>query len=250
MGYRKQPFGYRMENGEIMIHSQEADIVKNIFRNYLAGMGFAALAEKLNGQGIQYYPGKIWNKNMLARLLEDERYTGSGAYPAIIGGEILTAAAALRSEKTTPCGTTAVQKALRRLCGCKPPKSAELQVLRLMNRLIKDPTLIFCPTTEKNEALEMAALKEQLDEFLDSQPVDENKAKPLIFQLAAAQYQSIGNEEYETERLRSFFARMTPIRELDTNLLKETVAGIRENPNGMIQITLKNGQSFERGETA
>ena len=39
---------------------------------------------------------------MLARLLEDNRYIGSGVYPAIIGKETMTAAAALRGEKTTP----------------------------------------------------------------------------------------------------------------------------------------------------
>ena len=54
MGYRKQPFGYQMDNGETVIQPEEADIVKNIFRNYLAGMSFAAIAEKLNGQNIQY----------------------------------------------------------------------------------------------------------------------------------------------------------------------------------------------------
>lgn len=249
MGYRKQPFGYRMENGKIVIHPQEADMVKNVFRDYLAGMGFVALAEKLNGRGIQYYPGKLWNKNMLARLLEDDRYIGSGAYPAIISEKTLTAAAALRGEKTTPCGTTAVQKTLRRLCGYKPSKSAEIQVLCLMNLLIKDPTLIRCPELEHKSSVGLFALKSQLDELLDSQPVDESRARPLIFQLAATQYQGIGNEECETERLRDIFAQMTPICELDAGLLKETIAGIRENHNGMIQITLKNGQSFERGET-
>ena len=57
------------------------------------------------------------------------------------------------------------------------------------------------------------------------------------------------SERYETERLRDIFTRMAPVSELDAGLLKETVAGIRENPNGAIQITLKNGQIFERSET-
>lgn len=250
MGYRKQPFGYRMENGEIVIHSQEADIVKNIFRNYLAGMGFAALAEKLNGQGIQYYPGKTWNKNMLARLLEDGRYTGSGAYPAIIGEETLTAAAALRSEKTTPCGTTAVQKALRRLCGHRPPQSAERQILWLMNRLIQDPTLISCPTTEKKESPEAVVLKAKLDGLLEEQPVNEEAAKPLILSLAAIRYEEVGNGEYETERLLDVFSRMDPISELDAGLLLDTLASVSIQRGGKIKITLKNGQIMEGGDPA
>lgn len=247
MGNRKQPFGYRMENGEIVIHPREADMVKNIFRKYLTGMGFAAIAEKLNGQEIQYSQGKPWNKNMLARLLEDSRYTGSGTYPAIIDEDTLTAAAAFRSEKTTPCGTTDVQKTLRRLCGRRPSKSVEQQILRLMNQLIKDPTLISGPMAEKKNTLEAAALQTELDKLLEEQPVDENTAKPLILSLAAIRYAEIGNGEYETERLRDIFARMKPISELDAGLLAETLSSVSVQRGGKIKITLKNGQVVEGG---
>ena len=247
MGYRKQPFGYQMDNGETVIHPEEADIVKNIFRNYLAGMSFATIAEKLNGQNIQYYPCKPWNKNMLARLLEDDRYIGSGVYPAIIGKETLTAAAALRGEKTTPYETTAVQKALRRLCGHKPSKSSEDQILQIMNHLIKDPTLISCPMMEKREASEAAALQDKLDELLEQQPVDEYAAKSLILSLAAIRYDEISNDEYETERLRNIFATMKPISELDTGLLAETLSSVSVQRGGKIKITLKNGQVVEGG---
>lgn len=35
MGNRKQPFGYRVVMGEIVIHPQEAELVEHIFRKYL-----------------------------------------------------------------------------------------------------------------------------------------------------------------------------------------------------------------------
>lgn len=37
MGYRKQPFGYRMQLGEIVIDEAEALLVQEIFKRYTAG---------------------------------------------------------------------------------------------------------------------------------------------------------------------------------------------------------------------
>ena len=249
MGNRKQPFGYRMEHGEIAVHPQEADTVRCIFQNYLAGMGFAGLTEKLNAQDIRFYPGRPWNKNMVARILKDTRYAGAKDFPPIIGDDELATVELIRAERSTPCEVTPKQKMLRRLTGQRTGPRLEQAVLNVMNRLIANPMLISCPMMEKKDTSEAVTLKAQLDELLDNQPVDESKARPLIFRLASAQYQGIGNEEYETERLRDIFTRMAPISELDAGLLKETVAGIRENPNGTIQITLKNGQILERSET-
>ena len=246
MGYRKQPFGYRMENGEIVIHSLEADVVKNIFRDYLVGMGFSSLTEKLNDQNVRYYPGKFWNKNMIARILGDARYTGEKDFPPIIHSDELAAVKTIRATRNVPYKVTQEQKILCRLVGQRTSQQLEQTLLCLMNRLIENPMLIQCPKSEQKPSVETITLKSQLDELLDSQPVDESKARPLIFQLAAAQYQGIGNEEFETVRLRDIFARMTPIRELDAGLLKETVAGISKDSNGKIQITLKNGQNFEQ----
>lgn len=80
MGNRKQPFGYRVVMGEIVIHPQEAELVEHIFRKYLAGAAFSTLVEELREQSIPYNEGKVWNKNMVARILEDERYTGEHDY--------------------------------------------------------------------------------------------------------------------------------------------------------------------------
>ena len=40
MGIRKQPFGYRVEMGEVVLHAQEAKLVEYIFQQYLCGASF------------------------------------------------------------------------------------------------------------------------------------------------------------------------------------------------------------------
>ena len=245
MGYRKQPFGYRMEQGEITVHPQEADTVRVIFRDYLSGMGFKCMAKKLNAQDVRYYPGKLWNKNMIARMLEDARYGGAKGYPPIVDSMELEAVSAIRGGRSAPCEVTPAQKTLRSLSGQKPSSRMEQTVLDQTNRLIADPALIQCPQPEDMPSTEPSELKARLDELLNDQPVDESEALPMIFRLAAIQYAAIGDGAYETERLRDIFSQAKPTTALDAALLKETVSNIRAVRDGAIEITLKNGQIIE-----
>lgn len=89
MGNRKQPFGYRVVMGEIALHPQESKLVEYIFQQYLAGATYNTLVEELREQSIPYDEGKLWNKNMVARILEDSRYTGERGYPPVIDREAL-----------------------------------------------------------------------------------------------------------------------------------------------------------------
>ena len=94
MGNRKQPFGYRMTLGEITILPEEANLVRLIFQGYGAGATLGELTKALCQQEIPYYAGRTWNKNMVSRILEDERYIGEKGYPVLIEPEQLRAAAA------------------------------------------------------------------------------------------------------------------------------------------------------------
>ena len=102
MGIRKQPFGYRVEMGEVVLHAQEAKLVEYIFQQYLSGASFNTLVAQLREQSIPYDEGKLWNKNMVARILEDHRYTGEGGYPAITDQETLSRVLEKRSAKQAP----------------------------------------------------------------------------------------------------------------------------------------------------
>ena len=80
MGNRKQPFGYKMSLGEIVIQESEAKLVQEVFRRYIAGESLNELTESLRQQDISYDEGRLWNKNMVARILADTRYTGEKEY--------------------------------------------------------------------------------------------------------------------------------------------------------------------------
>ena len=101
MGNRKQPFGYKMSLGEIVIQESEAKLVQEVFRRYIAGESLNELTEALRQQDVPYDEGRLWNKNMIARILADTRYTGERGYPKLIDKEQLIAANEKRSNKPT-----------------------------------------------------------------------------------------------------------------------------------------------------
>ena len=243
---RKRPFGYRMEFGEIVLHKAEVETVRWIYDSYLAGASYSALVDKLRERGIPYDGDSPWNKNMVARILADCRYTGEAGFPQIIPEGQFHMVQARRQERTAPCKKTPAQKELRKLCGGSPPAWVETQVLGALNRLIQHPELIICPTLETEPSAEGKNLRRELDELLHRPPVDEAQAKNLAFRLAALQLDAIGREEYETLRLRRLFQGRAPMEELEQELLHESVRRITVR-NRTVTVLLKNNQTLEGG---
>lgn len=66
MGNRKQPFGYQMQFGTVVVQPQEAGLVQYIFQQYILGASFRELVSALRNQAVSYDSGKLWNKNMVA----------------------------------------------------------------------------------------------------------------------------------------------------------------------------------------
>jgi DNA invertase Pin-like site-specific DNA recombinase len=68
--------GYRLIDGKLRLIEDEAPIVRQIFADYLAGMGTTAIAKKLNRQGIPTMHGGPWKANTVAKILKNEKYVG------------------------------------------------------------------------------------------------------------------------------------------------------------------------------
>lgn len=249
MGNRKQPFGYRMELGETILHPQEAGLVEYIFHQYLSGASYNAIVDRLRDQEVPYDAGKLWNKNMIARILEDERYTGTKGFPQIISREDLMAAQEKRLSKQIPIQKTEAQKWLRRLSGEPATAEVEQQVLDLLNGLIRDPEKITLQSSPlKSDSEEPTTLQRELEEAMEQQPIDEDNTRRLILAIASAKYAQICSGEYETVRLKQVFTQSQPMEELDASLLQTSVSSIYIKADRMVQIHLKNNQVIERGK--
>ena len=244
MGNRKLPFGYKMVMGEIVVHPQEAQTVQSIYARYLAGASFNDITDHLREKGPLYDADKPWNKNMVARILEDNRYDGTERFPAILSADQLQEAARRRSERKSAVQITEAQKTLRRLCNGRPSAAVESQVLSLLNSLAAAPEQIE-PQPQTVNRGELAEMERRFSAALTTSPVDEDNAKEIALRLAGMQYNAIGSSEYESQRLRHLFIAAAPMAEIDAELLKSTVSQVYVK-KGQASLLLKNGQIIER----
>ena len=84
------PFGYCMKNGEITTNPKEVYAVSTIFREYLNGSSFLQIAKLMESEKIRYTEDSDrWNKNMVKRIIENEKYLGTDKYPQIIDDDTL-----------------------------------------------------------------------------------------------------------------------------------------------------------------
>jgi len=246
MSIRRQPFGYQICGGRISVNSSEADIVKYIFRAYIGGASFNDIKSSLLNQPVAYDVDKAWNKNMMARILGDRRYVGTDVYPQILLCEDFEAAESIRTSKIQADTRSEAQRLLYKLSDKRPAVQTEADVLGIINALIHDPSLIKDPKTVP-DATETLELQQEFDDLLLVQPIDEVKAKQLIFQMASVQYAVIDNSEYETARLQRIISKCEPLTELDADLLAKVVDKVIVN-NLSTQVILRNGQTISSEE--
>ena len=239
MGNRKLPFGYQMRMGEIIRNEPETKAVQDIFLQYTFGASLKEIAEQMSKTGPTYDEGKSWNKNMVSRILENAKYTGTDDYPRLIDTALFESAAEKRQTKQHLPERTPAQKALKRVCSKPPSPEIEQQVMYLLGRLAERPERITQP--EKQATSMHSSTQAELDDILNTQPLDEDAARSLICKLAQEQYDDIGNEEYETERLRRLFAAFECTAELNAELLQSTVSAVLVTRQA-VRLQLKNGQ--------
>ena len=238
MGNRKLPFGYQMRMGEIVRNEPEAKAVQDIFLQYTLGASLKEIAAQMSKTGSAYDEGKSWNKNMIARILENPKYTGADNYPKLVDIKLFEATAEKRQTKQRLPERTPVQKALKRVCSKPSTPEIEQQVTHLLGRLAEQPECIMQP--EKQSAPIYSTTQAELDDVLNTQPLDEDTARSLICKLAREQYDAIGNED-ETERLRRLFAAFECTAELNAELLQSAVSAVLVTRQ-TVRLQLKNGQ--------
>ena len=247
MGNRKLPFGYQMRMGEVVRNEPEAKAVQDIFLQYTLGASLKEIAAQMSKTDTVYDDGKSWNKNMVARILENAKYTGADDYPRLVDTTLFESVAEMRQTKQRLPERTPAQKALKRVCSKPPTPEVEQQVTHLLGRLAEQPERITQP--EKTPASAHTNTQAELDEILNTQPLDEDAARSLICKLAQEQYDAIGNEEYETKRLRRLFAAFECTAELNAELLQSTVSAVLVTQQA-VRLQLKNGQIIGKEDLA
>lgn len=237
-----------MESGRVVIDSTERSWVLHLFSRYNMGVSIRELTEFMSNTAVRYDSGKPWNKNMVARILADTRYLGDNGFPAVIDAAVFLDAEEKRKKKAPSVQKTDAQTVLRRKCGCRITPHIKHEVLYLLNCLVRSPERIATPQTPRRHSRRLDELKSELEELISQLPVDEERTRQVLQEIAAEMYADIDPREYETQRMRRTFQKEEPRTELDANLIAMNISAVLVEGNGKVKIRLKNDQIVERGE--
>lgn len=270
MANRTQPFGYLIADGKVRIVEDEAEIVRRIFTRYAEGFSYDDLTRWLNSQHITYHPGKQWNKNAVARILKDERYLGSDPYPPIIQAAEFTRRTPSRTGRPNEPQVKDI-RTLARCSVCGEPirrertntwrcphcmvsavPATDRQLINDVSELIRwlcgSPDIVSIPISAGEQTPGVLDAENALASEFDAAEFNESAAKAKALSLAAARFNAIGSEDYETMRIQHLLAQAEPRTELDTALLRQITPAILIHPTGEVSLKLKNGQVVERSE--
>ena len=270
MANRKLPFGYCLRNGQVREEITEAETVRLIFRRYGEGASYGTLADELSALGCLYAPGRPWNKNMVARILQDGRYLGNAEYPPLLPPELFHQAQSARPDVSGRLERPEIKdiRVLARCAQCGAPmRRMRKNYWYCSNCMaspgkIKDETLILCvehllcdlqehpeaiapafAAEGENEAVQMA--QDRLTRELEQAEFDEAAAKAQVIALVSARFDALGSGDYETMRLRHLLDGAEPGGGLDAALLRQVAAAVLIHPSGAVSLELRNGQTLE-----
>ncbi|NBI11513.1 hypothetical protein D1641_16100 [Colidextribacter sp. OB.20] len=278
MANRKLPFGYEMQQGIVCIKTAEAAIVKEIYAAYIRGISYRQITDSLNAQAVPYNePGKSWNKNMVARILSNELYTGNKTYPAILSdGEYRRAVSAKPAARASFNTTAKTVRQLARCaaCGstltlsgnkygwarwnCPSCKAISTDAVmpdtvdvlsHILTAMVRNPELIQAPPQVEQPVQGMPEQSEnEFNLAIQAEDFDEPTARAKAISLAAARFDTFGSEDYETMRIQYILARTEQNGGLDTALLRQITSAILILPTGEVSLKLKNGQIIKRSD--
>ena len=275
MKKRTIPFGYHYQNGVLVVHPQESQIVRNVFVAYLNGEPLSRIASHLTAKLVEYLPGRWqWDKARVKRILDNIKYTGVGEFPPIIKEKDYQMAHQKKESANTNCRPMDEDiKLLKSQVHChhcggsmirrmdsrfeKPiiwkcpqcdyflplPDEEFKQRVFLLQKKLVDKSLLEEKEKEKIPvpSLEVRRLTNELYRKLDSGSFSEDELVNLTLQCAAKNYDTITSARHITDRLTATLLHAGPLSAFDKELFQRTVSAIHLTRKGEILLKLQNG---------
>ena len=276
---RTIPFGYCMKNGEITTEPKEVYAVVTIFDEYLKGRSLSEIAKLMQSEKIRYNADSDkWNKNMVKRIIENEKYLGTDKYPQIIDDDTFRLANEKRIRKATtldliPDDLQEIRKCtyctecghkLSRIGGnskyekwdYRNPDCYKLEfrltdqmiigaVLNVLNSAIANPSLLESggEISTYSPAADVIRQQNEINQMTDSSQIDFDRVKAEIFKLAEMKYDccTYNDSPQKTEELRNLLENNKQLNILDIGLFKACVSRIWISHFCTIEVEFING---------
>ncbi len=280
---RNIPFGYTMQKGEIVEEPTESQAVKDIFKLYLDGKSMSELARQMSINQISYNGITFdWNKNMVKRILENEKYLGKDGYSALTDSETFYCANARKKSKATSVNEISEElKIIRSLtycteCGhrlsriggntqtdkwdCRNPECSRFNyrltdnmikdiLLHILNAVIANPDLLDTDSeiSAYTPNIKVKCQQNEINRLMDNPEIDSEKVKAEILRLAELKYDCCTYDEspQKTEYLKELLSDREQLNTINYDLLKSCVSRILIGHFYTIEIEFINGVTIK-----
>ena len=280
---RNIPFGYTMKKGEIIAEPTESQAVKDIFKLYLDGKSMSEIARQMSISQISYNGITFdWNKNMVKRILENEKYLGKDGYPALIDSETFYRANARKKIKATSVNEISEElKIIRSLtycteCGhrlsriggntqtdkwdCRNIECSRFNyrltdnmikdiLLHILNAVIANPDLLDTDSeiSAYTTNIKVKCQQNEINRLMDNPEIDSEKVKTEILRLAELKYDCCTYDEspQKTEYLKELLSDREQLNIIDYDLLKSCVSRILIGHFYTVEIEFINGVTIK-----
>ena len=272
-----------MQKGEIIAEPTENQAVKDIFKLYLDGKSMSEIARQMSISQISYNGITFdWNKNMVKRILENEKYLGKDGYPVLIDSETYYHANARKKSKATSVNEISEElKIIRNLsycteCGhrlsrfggntqtdkwdCRNPECSRFNyrltdnmikdiLLHILNAVIANPDLLDTDSEISGYTpnIKVKCQQNEINRLMDNPQIDTEKAKTEILKLAELKYECCTYDEgpQKTEYLKELLSGKEQLNIIDYDLLKSCVSRILIGHFYTVEIEFINGVTIK-----
>lgn len=94
------PYGYTIRDGRTVIEHAEAEIIREIFDEYIKGASLKDIAEELTHRKVPYTEkSDVWDKARIARIIDNAKYIGDEEYDPIIDEDIYEGAVSMKAAR-------------------------------------------------------------------------------------------------------------------------------------------------------
>ena len=277
------PFGYCMKNGEITTEPKEVYAVAEIFREYLNGSSLLQIAKLMESENIRYTEDSDhWNKNMVKRIIENEKHLGTDKYPQIIDEDIFNQANEKRIRKANTlnlvcddlqeirkvtycleCGEKLFRKTNgkgREYWNCENPDCFKFEyrmtdqmimgaVITVLNSAAANPSLIECggEVSTYSPTSDIVSQQNEINRMTDVSQINFERIKSEIFKLAEMKYDccTYSDSPQKTEKIKAVLKDHEQLNTLDIGLFKACISRIWISHFCTIEVELINGTRIQ-----
>ena len=165
MNTRLIPYGYKMENGVLLVNDEEAEQVRRIFEMRVNDMGVYAIGKMLYEEQIPFFSDtrdKAIKK--ASAILYKQIYTGAKGYPAIVDKETFDKVQAMKPQ------------------AFRKPKNEE-------TAKTENEEYVFIANEETE------TMRAKIEQMITERTVDGTAVREMIFALAAQNYSCIRRKD-------------------------------------------------------